>query len=212
MAFCNSMQTRRSSGVYSHHTSTSGLHQVSEWGGKGQLIGGMGPGPPVVLLRAGHLHSFVGWYPLVYGQLWPWSAELSCGGFQESYLWGNATYCIGKSAMRLPQISVPATPRLTETGLTCLLMGLLPAQVWWPPEKDGIRAFWMGISGGPEAWSSVSLEGRVRRQKHDCVLLGDISLCNPRSICKGQNRLGKELLALRRDCPLTEEPPLPSLG
>lgn len=207
MAFGNSMQTRSSSGVYSHRTSTSGLHQVSEWGGKGQLIRGMGLSPPVVLLCAGHLHSFVGWYPLVYGQLWPQSAELSCGGFQESYLRG-----IGKKATRLPQISVPATPRLTETGLTCLLMGLLPAQVWWPPEKDGIRAFWMDISGGPEAWSSVSLEGRVRRQKHDCVLPGDISLCNSGSICKGQNRLGKERLALRRDCPFTEEPPLPSLG
>lgn len=171
------------------------------------MIGGVGLGPPVVLLCAGHLHSFVGWCPLVYGQLWPWSAELSCGGFQESYLWGNATYCIEKRA-----ISVPATPRLTETGLTCLLMGLLPAQVWWPPEKDGIRAFWMGISGGPEAWSSVSLEGRVRRQKHDCVLPGDISLCNPGSICKGRNSLGKELLVLWRDRPHTEEPPLPSLG
>lgn len=154
----------------------------------------------------------MGWYPLVYGQLWPQSAELSCVGFRESYLQGNVTYPIGKRATRLPQISVPATPRLTETGLTCLLMGLLPAQVWWPPEKNGIRASWMVISGGPEAWSSVSLEGMVRRQKHYCVLPGDISLCSPRSICKGQNRLGKELLALQRDCPYTEALPLPSLG
>lgn len=109
--------------------------------------------------------------------------------------------------MRLPQISVLATPRLRETGLTCLLMGLLPAQVWWPPEKDGIRSR-MAISGGPEAWPSVSSEGRVRRQKHGCVLPGDTSLCDPASNYKGQNRLGMELLALQeRLCRTQRSPP-----
>ena len=56
-------------------------------------------------------------------------------------------------------------------------MGPLPAQVWWPPEKGGISR--MGIGGGPEAWPGVSLEGRVRRQEHSCVLPGDISPCDP---------------------------------
>lgn len=77
--------------------------------------------------------------------------------------------------MRFPQISVPTTPRLTETGLTCLQMGLLPAQVWWPPEKDGIRAR-MGTGGGPEAWSSVSLGEDKEAEIWLCVTWRHISL------------------------------------
>lgn len=49
MGIYNSMETR-SSGVYSHHNLTSGLDQVPGQGKKGHLIGGMCPGPPLVLL------------------------------------------------------------------------------------------------------------------------------------------------------------------